>query len=341
MTERIQLSGVSKDYPARGKGEPVRVLRDVDISVRAGEVYGLIGRSGAGKSTLLRMINGLEAPTEGRVLVDGVDVQSLPPAELRALRHGIGMVFQQFNLWNSRTVFSNIATPLKLAGWKDDQISRRVAELLDFVGLGGKAFARPRQLSGGQKQRVGIARAIAAKPSVLLADEATSALDPQTTTEIVDLLRSVNQEFGITIVVVTHEMDVMSHLADRVSILSDGDVVESGDIHQILARPQHPVTANLVGSYTRTFLSDAQRAELASSFTGRRISVAMDGAVAEGPLLSSLARTHEVDFSIIQGGVARVKNLPYGQLSLALHGEDAAIERFVAELATRTEVTTW
>ena len=341
MTERIQLSGVSKDYPGRRKGDVVRVLRDIDISVRAGEVYGLIGRSGAGKSTLLRMINGLEAPTEGRVLVDGVDVQSLAPADLRTLRYSIGMVFQQFNLWNSRTVFSNIATPLKLAGWKDEEISSRVGELLDFVGLGGKAFARPRRLSGGQKQRVGIARAIAAKPSVLLADEATSALDPQTTTEIVDLLRSVNQEFGITIVVVTHEMDVMSQLADRVSILSDGEVVESGDIHQILAGPQHPITANLVGSYTRTFLSERDREELSSRFEGRRISVAMNGVIAEGPLLSSLARSHGVDFSIIQGGVARVKNLPYGQLSLALHGEDAAIDRFLSELSTRTEVTTW
>ncbi|MBT2484604.1 MULTISPECIES: methionine ABC transporter ATP-binding protein [unclassified Microbacterium] len=341
MTERIQLTGVSKDYPAQGKGDPVRVLRDIDISVQAGEIYGLIGRSGAGKSTLLRMINGLEKPTEGQVLVDGVDVHALPPAELRALRHSIGMVFQQFNLWNSRTVFGNIATPLKLAGWKDADISRRVGELLDFVGLGGKAFARPRQLSGGQKQRVGIARAIAARPSVLLADEATSALDPQTTTEIVDLLRSVNEEFGITIVVVTHEMDVMSQLADRVSILSNGDVVESGDIHQILARPQHPITANLVGSYTRTMLSEKDRRALAAEFEGRLISVAMDGVIAEGPLLSSLARAHGVDFSIIQGGVARVKNLPYGQLSLALHGQDDDVERFLAELATRTEVTTW
>lgn len=341
MTERIRLEAVSKDYPDRGKGAPVRVLDAIDVSIRAGEVYGLIGRSGAGKSTLLRMINGLETPTTGRVLVDGVDVHALPPAELRTLRHGIGMVFQQFHLWNSRTVFSNIATPLKLAGWPDDAIARRVGELLDFVGLGGKAFARPRQLSGGQKQRVGIARAIAAKPSVLLADEATSALDPQTTTEIVDLLRSVNEEFGITIVVVTHEMDVMSRLADRVSILSDGVVVESGDIHQILARPQHPVTANLVGSYTRTFLSDAARAELSTQFSGRRISVAMDGVIADGPLLSSLARTHGVDFSIIQGGVARVKNRPYGQLSLALHGDDAAIDGFLAELSTRTEVIAW
>ena len=341
MTDRIQLVGVSKDYPAAGRGEPVRVLRDVDVSVRAGEVYGLIGRSGAGKSTLLRMINGLETPTEGRVLVDGVDVHGLAPAELRTLRHSVGMVFQQFNLWNSRTVFSNIATPLKLAGWDDAAISRRVGELLDFVGLGGKAFARPRRLSGGQKQRVGIARAIAAKPSVLLADEATSALDPQTTTEIVDLLKSVNAEFGITIVVVTHEMDVISRLADRVSILSDGEVVESGDIHQILARPEHPVTAGLVGSYTRTRLTDVERAALAARFTGRRISVSMDGEAADGPLLSTLARAHEVDFSIIQGGVARVKDLPYGQISLALHGEDAAVERFLHALAQRTAVAEW
>lgn len=341
MTDRIQLIGVSKDYPAARKGAPVRVLRDVDVSVRAGEVYGLIGRSGAGKSTLLRMVNGLEAPTEGRVLVDGVDVHSLAPAELRSLRHRVGMVFQQFNLWNSRTVFSNIATPLKLAGWEDADISRRVGELLDFVGLGGKAFARPRQLSGGQKQRVGIARAIAAKPSVLLADEATSALDPQTTTEIVDLLKSVNAEFGITMVVVTHEMDVISRLADRVSILSDGEVVESGDIHQILAKPQHPITAGLVGSFTRVELTDLDRAALSARFSGRRISVSMHGEVADGPLLSALARAHEVDFSIIQGGVARVKDLPYGQLSLALDGTDSAIDLFVAELAQRTEVTQW
>lgn len=341
MTDRIRLAGVSKDYPVAGKGDPVRVLRDVDVSVRAGEVYGLIGRSGAGKSTLLRMINGLETPTEGRVLVDGVDVHRLSPTELRTLRHRVGMVFQQFNLWNSRTVFSNIATPLKLAGWEDQAISRRVGELLDFVGLGGKAFARPRRLSGGQKQRVGIARAIAAKPSVLLADEATSALDPQTTTEIVDLLKSVNAEFGITIVVVTHEMDVISRLADRVSILSDGEVVESGDIHQILARPQHPVTAGLVGSFTRTHLTDDDRAALAARFTGRRISVSMDGDVADGPLLSALARAHEIDFSIIQGGVARVKDLPYGQISLALHGEDAAVERFLGALSQRTAVAEW
>ncbi len=340
VPHRIRLSGVGKQYVSRGR-EPVFALQDVDLEIAAGEIYGLIGRSGAGKSTLLRMINGLERPTSGQVLVDGIDVAALTPPQLRQLRHGVGMVFQQFNLWGSRTVFDNIATPLKIAGWKDADITARVAELLDFVGLGGKAFARPRQLSGGQKQRVGIARAIAARPSIVLADEATSALDPQTTTDIVELLRSVNREFGITIVVVTHEMEVIGSLADRVSILSDGRVVESGDIHQILAHPEHPVTAGLVGSYTRTALTDTQRAALRERFPGRRISVAMDDELATSPLLTRLAREHTVDFSIIQGGVARVKNQAYGQVSLALHGQDAAIDQFVAELAERAEVSSW
>lgn len=341
MTERILLTGVSKHYSAGRKAASTAALDGIDLSIEAGEVYGLIGRSGAGKSTLLRMINGLETPSSGRVLVDGVDVHRLSPADLRRLRHSIGMVFQQFNLWNSRTVFGNIATPLKIAGWNDADIARRVGELLDFVGLGGKAFARPRQLSGGQKQRVGIARAIASRPSILLADEATSALDPQTTTEIVDLLRSVNREFGITIVVVTHEMDVISRLADRVSILSEGRVVESGDIHQILARPTHPVTAGLVGSYTRTALTDDERGALSERFDGRRISVTVDDALVDTPLLSRLARDHGVDFTIIQGGVARVKDQPYGQLSLALYGGNEAIDRFTAELSDRAEVTPW
>ena len=339
MTDRITLTGVSKDFVV--KGVTARALDGIDLTVHAGEIYGLIGRSGAGKSTLLRTINALERPTSGSVLVDGVEVGALSAEELRMLRQKIGMVFQQFSLWNSRTVFGNIATPLKLAGWKDDAIRGRVAELLDFVGLGGKAFSKPRQLSGGQKQRVGIARAIANSPSILLSDEATSALDPQTTTDIVDLLRSVNQEFGITIVVVTHEMDVVSRLADRVSIMSEGRIVETGDIHQVLARPQHPVSAALVGSYTRTVLTDAEKDALSTEFTGRRVSVLVDERILNAPLLSRAARTHGVDFTVIQGGVARVKQQPYGQLSLALHGADDDIDRFIADLSQDAEVVQW
>ena len=339
-TDRIVLSGVSKTFTTK-QGATTAALDDVNLSVGAGEIFGLIGRSGAGKSTLLRMINALERPTSGTVEVDGVDLAGVTGDRLRRLRHGIGMVFQQFNLMNSRTVYGNIAVPLQLAGMKEAQISARVSELLDFVGLGDKAFVKPRQLSGGQKQRVGIARAIANRPSILLSDEATSALDPQTTGDIVDLLRSVNEEFGITIVVVTHEMDVVSRLADRVAILSAGRVVETGEIQQILSRPAHPVTAGLVESYTRTALTEAEKTQLRGEFTDHRVSVTVDDTLVGTPVLSRLARAHAVDFSIIQGGVARVKNHPYGQLSLALYGEDRAVEAFVAELGAQAEVIRW
>lgn len=339
MTERIRLTGVSKQF-ATPKGTST-VLSDIELTVQAGEIYGLIGRSGAGKSTLLRMVNALERPTTGQVFVDGVDLAGLRGEQLRTLRHGIGMVFQQFNLMASRTVFGNIAVPLKLAGHNEKYIARRVSDLLDFVGLGDKAFARPRQLSGGQKQRVGIARAIANQPSILLSDEATSALDPQTTTEIVTLLRNVNKEFGITILVVSHEMDVISSLADQVSVLHEGRIVESGRIHQILSRPEHPVTTNLVSSYTRIGLTETERTALAADYPQRRISVAVDGRLTDSPVLSRLARQHGVDFTVVQGGVARVRHQPYGNLSLALYGDEAAIDRFIAELSTEAEVVSW
>ncbi len=340
MTERIRIENLCKEFDT-AKGERHNALINVDLSIEAGEIYGLIGRSGAGKSTLLRMINKLEVPTSGRVLVDGTDLASLSNEEMRKLRHNIGMVFQQFNLWNSRTVFGNIAVPLKLAGWKEEAINKRVAELIDFVGLGGKAFVRPRQLSGGQKQRVGIARAIATQPSILLSDEATSALDPQTTTEIVDLLKATNREFGITIVVVTHEMDVIARLADRVTILDHGAAIETGDIHQILAHPTHPVAAGIVGSYTKTELSEGERAEVAAAHDGRIISVAVDDRLVDGPVLSRLARQAGIDFSVVQGGVSRVKNKPYGLLSLVLYGADADIDSFVESLSEHAEVTRW
>lgn len=339
MTVRIRLSGVSKQYSADASSS--LALSGIDLSIEAGEIFGLIGRSGAGKSTLLRMINALERPTAGEVLVDGVNVHELPGAELRGLRQKIGMVFQQFNLWNSRTVFGNIATPLKLAGWDDAAIAQRVAELIDFVGLGGKEFARPRHLSGGQKQRVGIARAIANRPSILLADEATSALDPQTTAEIVDLLRAVNRELGITVVLVTHEMDVMAQLADRVAILSKGVVVESGDIHQILSRPQHEVTRGLVGSYTKATLTDAERDHLREEFAGRHITVIVDPVLLDDPILSRVGRETGVDFVVVQGGVGRVKNQPYGQLSLALHGDNDAIDLFIQRVSDIADVKEW
>lgn len=341
MTDRIRLTDVSKEFPASKGAQPHRALDRVSLSIEAGEIYGLIGQSGAGKSTLLRTINGLERPSSGSVEVDGTDLTRLKAEELRTLRRSIGMIFQQFSLWNARTVYGNIAVPLKLAGWKKEAINTRVAELIDFVGLQGKAFAKPRQLSGGQKQRVGIARAIATRPSILLADEATSALDPQTTTEIIDLLKAANSEFGITIVVVTHEMDVIARLADRLAILSEGRVVETGEVHQVLSRPQHPVSAGLVGSYTRMTLSENDKAELRQDFTGRKISVVVADALLDSPILSQLARAANVDFTVITGGISRAKGQPYGQLSLALYGADHDIDAFVAAVGEHAEVSSW
>ena len=207
----VSLTDVTKSYDV--DGDPVVAVDDVTLDIEQGDVYGIIGYSGAGKSTLVRLINALEPATSGAIVVDGVDLTTLGERELRRVRGGIGMIFQQFTLFSSRNVRANIAYPLKLAGWSKADIDERVTELLSFVGLSDKARAYPEQLSGGQKQRVGIARALATRPSILLADEATSAIDPQTTHEVLSLLKRVNEEQGVTIVVITHEMDVIQTIA--------------------------------------------------------------------------------------------------------------------------------
>jgi D-methionine transport system ATP-binding protein len=218
----------------------------VSLSIERGEVFGIIGQSGAGKSTLLRLLNGLEVPTGGRVLVDGTDVAGLSPAELRALRRRVGMIFQNFGLLSSATVRDNIGLPLKLAGVAAAERERKVAALIDRVGLAAHAGKYPAQLSGGQKQRVGIARALATDPAILLCDEATSALDPETTRQVLALLRDLNRELGLTIVLITHEMDVVRAVCDRVAVLDAGRVVESGTVADLFAGATHPATRRML-----------------------------------------------------------------------------------------------
>lgn len=216
----VRFTGVSKQFPGASRGaEPKQVLRDVDLTIEKGEVFGIIGYSGAGKSTLVRLINGLEVPTSGRIDVGDQELTALDAAGVRAVQRRIGMIFQQFNLFRSRTVAGNVAYPLKVAGVKQPERDQRVAELLDFVGLLDRAHDYPEQLSGGQRQRVGVARALATRPDLLLADEATSALDPETTADVLRLLQRVNTEFGITVVIITHELDVIRSIADRVAVL--------------------------------------------------------------------------------------------------------------------------
>ncbi|HWP79168.1 MAG TPA: ATP-binding cassette domain-containing protein, partial [Candidatus Acidoferrum sp.] len=236
----IRLEHICKTFPAAGCD--VEAVKDVSLTVGDGEIYGVIGYSGAGKSTLVRCINLLERPDCGRVFLDGVELTALPPAEIRRHRREIGMIFQQFNLFASRTVYENVAFPLRGMRLSKEAQSVRVRELLEQVGLSGREGAYPSELSGGQKQRVAIARALAGNPKVLLCDEATSALDPMTTRSILRLIRELSRKLGLTVVLITHEMPVIKEICDRVAVLENGAVVEEGEVFSVFANPREPVT---------------------------------------------------------------------------------------------------
>jgi len=314
----IRFQAVHKSYRVDGKDIPA--LHPFDLDITNGEVFGIIGHSGAGKSTLIRLINLLERPTGGRVLIDDTDMTVLSDAQLRQQRQRIGMIFQHFNLLSSQTVAQNVAFPLRLAGKHDAAaIRRRVDELLARVGLSAHAEKYPSQLSGGQKQRVGIARALANHPSILLCDEATSALDPQTTASVLDLLAEINRELKLTIVLITHEMDVVRRVCDRVAVLDAGRIVESGAVADVFLHPQHATT--------RRFVNEALPEEAAgeqapfSHVPGRILRLSFRGETTWTPALGRVARETGVDFNILAGRIDRIKDLPYGQLTLAMQGE--------------------
>lgn len=242
----IELKDVSKVYYK--KGAAVKALSDISLRVGKGEIFGVIGSSGAGKSTLIRCINLLEKPTNGQVIVNGQDLGSLPAGQLALARRNIGMIFQHFNLLSSRTVYGNVAFPLELDRTPGQDIDRRGRELLEWVGLGAKTKDYPASLSGGQKQRVAIARTLASKPGILLCDEATSALDPETTLSILSLLKDINRNFGITILLITHEMNVVRAICDKVAVIADGRLVEEGKVTEVFTNPKNPVTKRLITS---------------------------------------------------------------------------------------------
>ncbi|MCH6230064.1 methionine ABC transporter ATP-binding protein [Microbacterium sp. CFH 31415] len=327
----IRLSGVSKTFPPPAKdAPPVTAVDAVDLEVAAGEVCGIIGYSGAGKSTVLRLVNALETPTSGTVTIDGRDVTRLRERELRELRGDIGMIFQQFNLFDSRTVAKNVAYPLEIAGRPRAEIAARVDELLAFVGLADKARNHPEQLSGGQKQRVGIARALATSPRILLADEATSALDPDTTQEVLGLLQRVNRELGITILVITHEMDVIRTLADRVVVMEGGRVIESGEVFDVLSAPQHPSTRRFVSSIIEDVPAGAQLRTLRDRHPGRIVTFTVrDGDVTQADVFAALS-AHGVRFELIHGGINDIRGRVFGHLTLSLDGDPAAVDAAIA-----------
>lgn len=306
-------------------------LAGVDLHIRQGEVFGIIGRSGAGKSTLIRMLNLLEQPTQGKVWVDGQDITQLNSVQLRAFRQGVGMVFQHFNLLSSRTVLDNVRFPLKLAGLNKAQQLQRAHEVLDLVGLTEHADKYPRQLSGGQQQRVGIARALANRPGLLLCDEATSALDPETTQSILRLLVDINKSLGLTIVLITHSMDVIRTVCDRVAVIDAGLIAEYGDVTDVFLHPQHAVTQSLLSESGMD--ADGWR-DMAQGVRGRLLRLSFRGDATAQPMLSRVSRALNLDLSILQGAVGRIKDTPYGQLVIAVEGEvsqDELSAMFAAE----------
>ncbi|MGY4534109.1 D-methionine transport system ATP-binding protein [Pseudomonas sp. TE3786] len=323
----IDFHTVHKAY--RINGRDIAALQPTDLTIARGEVFGIIGHSGAGKSTLLRLINRLEEPSGGRIDVDGEDVTALDANGLRRFRQQVGMIFQHFNLLSSKTVADNIALPLKLAGeLSSSAIDQRVAELLERVGLNDHAKKFPAQLSGGQKQRVGIARALATKPKILLCDEATSALDPQTTASVLELLAQINRELNLTIVLITHEMDVIRRVCDRVAVMDAGVIVEHGPVTEVFLHPKHPTTKRFVME-AEQINEDEQRDDFAH-VSGRIVRLTFQGEATYAPLLGVVARETGVDYSILAGRIDHIKDTPYGQLTLALTGGDidAALARF-------------
>ncbi len=329
----IEFRGVGKVFDGG-----VTALDGVDLDIEAGEVHAVIGHSGAGKSTLVRLVNALERPTSGTVVVDGVDITALGERALREVRKGIGMVFQQFNLMRSRTVFENVAYPLRVAKWGKAERERRVTELLHFVGIAEHAWRYPGTLSGGQKQRVGIARALAANPKVLLADEATSALDPETTGEVLRLLKRVNTELGVTIVVITHEMEVVRAIADRVSVIEAGRLVEHGDVRTVFANPRREVTRRFVATalHDRPAADDLVR--IRARHPGRLVTARVRDDVRIGPALTAAATAHGVAFEIVHGGIKDVGGAAVGSLTLELTGPDESVDKAITALRATTPV---
>lgn len=302
----IDVSGLRKVYQDRGR--EVVAVDGVDLHVREGEIFGVLGQSGAGKSTLLRCVNLLERPTSGTVSVAGQELTGLKEGDLRRARQRIGMIHQHFALLSSRTVAGNVAFPLEVMGMAKAERARRTAELLELVGLADKAGAYPAQLSGGQKQRVGIARALAGSPPVLLSDEATSALDPGTTQSILALLKRLNRELGLTILLITHEMHVVKSICDSVAIMRDGVVEESGTISELISRPGSRLAAELFP------LPEPEPGQVTITFTGQ----------AGEPVVSQVVRKFDIDVNILGGALEEVAGLSMGRLRLLVTGDERA-----------------
>ena len=322
----IRFEHVSKTFQT--KNGPFDALKDVSFEIEKGDIYGVIGYSGAGKSTLIRMVNALETPTSGNVWVEGKDIGTLNQKELRNLRKGIGMIFQQFNLLESKTIYDNVAIALKLNGVSKKDIEKRVTELLDFVELSDKKYSYPGQLSGGQKQRVGIARALANNPSILLCDEATSALDPKTTDSILELLKKINEMLHITIVIIIHEMNVIQKICNKVAVMDYGQVVETGSVIQVFSDPRSDIARRFVGNLIRDVipepLVESIRRETRNS---RLLRIKLENTDSTEPLLWEINRRFEVETNILYSTINVIQGIVVGIMLVLFTGTDEEIEK--------------
>ncbi len=333
----IELEQISKTFADAGR--EVHAVNNVSLTIRNGDVFGIIGFSGAGKSTLVRCINLLERPTEGSVRIDGKELTRMPAKELRQARKKIGMIFQHFNLMPSRTIFGNVAYPLKGSGLRKDQIAEKVRKLLDLVGIADKENAYPSQLSGGQKQRAAIARALANDPDILLCDEATSALDPQTTKSILKLLERLNRELGITLVVITHEMAVVKEICNRVAVMDHGRVVEEGEVFSVFASPKEELTRSFIKTTSNLQKIEeliAAKSPVVALKPGERIvRLSYVERNASEPLISTMTKKYGVILNIIFADIEIVQNAPIGGTVGILSGPQDKMDEALEDLRSK------
>lgn len=319
----IEFKDISKQYEL--KGQTLHALNQINLQIPTGSIFGIIGYSGAGKSTLIRLINLLERPSSGRIIINGTDFTALDAKALRQERASIGMIFQHFNLMQTKTVAANIEMPMKLLGWSKAEREKRLEELLDFIDLKHKRHAFPDELSGGQKQRVGIARALANHPKILLCDEATSALDPQTTKSVLQLLKKINEEQGITIVMVTHEMDVIETVCDYVAVMEKGDVIETGSTLQIFSQPQHPTTKNFIQTVLQQNLPVNILTNLENQNHHSIYCLKFLGSSAQEAVIQGVIKQFDISLNILFANMTEINGSVIGQMFIQLLGDPAQI----------------
>ena len=332
----IEILNVEKVF--KNKKSEVHALRNVSLKVEKGDIFGIVGYSGAGKSTLLRLVNLLEKTTSGSVKIEEREIINLSEKELNILRKNIGMVFQQFNLLESQTVYQNLKIPLIISGTPKNSIDKRIEELLDFVGLKDKKNSSVSKLSGGQKQRIGIARALATHPKILLCDEATSALDPKTTKSILQLLKKINNEFGITILLITHEMEVVKEICNKVSVMQDGEIKEQGNIIEIFTNPQENITKNFISSIINNDIPESLKEELDLNLPVVKLTFL--GEKSGQPLISEINKKFDISTKILSASVNELGNTILGVLVVQLEGNPAIInevEEFIKNRGVKIE----